>query len=316
MGVVLALAAVGGLVLLALSQREDDDSQPDSGGNDNLNRLPAGNLPAGTEPLLPAVARYLAVATDPGQIEAFAATLAPNYPTTAEMLRQRAAQIRAAAAAAIPPSVSAPAYGAPPMPFPAPLMPPMPPGIVPPAPAPAPSPATAPVPQMPTIPGVPPGIDPSILARIHEILMSGAGGVVPQPGQPTPSQPQTPTLDPSTWGIQIPPAQPPSPSPVPAPATPAPGTFNEAQARELAPRTAYNLRNRGSRRYDHDLLRRFQRAAGLEADGLYGGSTRGALIYFGVRNPPSPFVRTAGHGRETVTYQPPRAPTSAASAAA
>lgn len=149
--------------------------------------------------------------------------------------------------------------------------------------------------------------------------MSGAGGVVPQPGQPQPTQPtqpQTPTLDPSTWGIQIPPAQPPAPSPSPAPIPmPSPSTFNEAQARELAPRVAYNLRNRGSRRYDHDLLRRFQRAAGLDADGLYGGSTRGALIYFGVRNPPSPFVRTAGHGRETVTYQPPRAPASASAAA-
>ena len=286
MGVVLALAAVGGLVLLALSQREDDESQPDGSGNDNLNRLPAGNLPAGTEPLLPAVARYLAIATDPGQIEAFAATLAPYYPTTAEMLRQRAAQIRAAAAAA---------------------------AIPPPAPAPSPAPAPAPAPTT-TVPGIPPGIDPSILARIHEILMSGAGGVVPQPGQPQPTQPQTPTLDPSTWGIQIPPAQPPAPSPSPpAPVPmPSPATFNEAQARALAPRVAYNLRNRGSRRYDHDLLRRFQRAAGLDADGLYGGSTRGALIYFGVRNPPSPFVRTAGHGRETVTYQPPRAPASAA----
>lgn len=311
MGVVLALAAVGGLVLLALTQREDDEAQADGSGNDNLNRLPAGNLPAGAEPLLPAVARYLAIATDPGQIEAFAATLAPNYPTTAEMLRQRAAQIRAAAAAAIPPPIPAPAYGAPPVPFPAPLMPPMPPIVAPPAPAPSPAPAPAPT---TTVPGVPPGIDPAILTRIHEILMSGAGAVAPPPGQPA-TQPQTPTLDPSTWGIQIPPAQPTAPSPTsPAPVPmPSPSTFNEAQARELAPRVAYNLRNRGSRRYDHDLLRRFQRAAGLEADGLYGGSTRGALIYFGVRNPPSPFVRTAGHGRETVTYQPPRtAPASAA----
>jgi peptidoglycan hydrolase-like protein with peptidoglycan-binding domain len=52
-------------------------------------------------------------------------------------------------------------------------------------------------------------------------------------------------------------------------------------------------------------MRQFQRAAGINADGLYGGSTRGALIYFGVRNPPAAYVRSTSRGRETVAYQPP-----------
>lgn len=323
MGVMLALAAVGGLVLLALSTREDDDEEQSGdgvipggangagGSNANLRLLP------GMEPLLPAVAQYLATATDPTQIESFAATLAPSFPTTAEMLRQRAAQIRAAAAAATAAIPSAPAYGAPPM---QPLMPPMPPIPIPSIPSipippmpPIPIPTIpnvapsapsqpSPTPTTPSIPGVPPAIDPAILARIQDIL--GAGAPPSGAAQPAPT---TPTLDPSTWGLQVPapsPAPGQSPSPLrPGDVPPIP-TFDEAEARRLASRVGTNLRQRG-RRYDHALMRQFQRAAGLTADGLYGGSTRGALLYFGVRNPPAAYVRSASHGRETVTYQPP-----------
>lgn len=52
--------------------------------------------------------------------------------------------------------------------------------------------------------------------------------------------------------------------------------------------------------YDHDLVRSFQMAAGLDVDGLYGPESRGALIFFGVARPPP-----ALYGSGTVAYTPP-----------
>ena len=55
--------------------------------------------------------------------------------------------------------------------------------------------------------------------------------------------------------------------------------------------------------YDRNLVKAFQEAAGFEADaitGAYGPATRGALIFYGVRNPPP-----ALFGRGTTAYVPP-----------
>ncbi|UJR87307.1 MULTISPECIES: peptidoglycan-binding domain-containing protein [Sandaracinus] len=73
-----------------------------------------------------------------------------------------------------------------------------------------------------------------------------------------------------------------------------------ALARRLAPQMGAEIARQGFV-YSRQKLQRFQRAAGLQADGLYGGTTRGALVYFGVRNAPAPLFAP----RETVSYQPP-----------
>lgn len=80
------------------------------------------------------------------------------------------------------------------------------------------------------------------------------------------------------------------------------------QARRLAPRVAEDVR---SRRYSYsrDRVREFQRAAGLAADGEYGGATRGALVYFGVSDAPSALFRPTA----TVRYTPPDGATETAS---
>lgn len=71
-----------------------------------------------------------------------------------------------------------------------------------------------------------------------------------------------------------------------------------AQARRLAPRVRHDLATRGRQRYDRALLTQFQSAAGIPADGLYGGVTRGALIYYGETSAPRPYVAPL----ETVPY--------------
>lgn len=80
------------------------------------------------------------------------------------------------------------------------------------------------------------------------------------------------------------------------------------QARRLAPRVAEDVRGRRYS-YSRNRMREFQRAAGLAADGEYGGATRGALVYFGVSDaPPALFRPTA-----TVRYTPPASATETAS---
>lgn len=79
----------------------------------------------------------------------------------------------------------------------------------------------------------------------------------------------------------------PAGSPVSAPVAPVPtdGGLDLATARRLAPTLAQRIR-RQQYSTDRRLVSQFQRAAGLPQDGLYGGKTRGALIYFGVKDPP------------------------------
>jgi hypothetical protein len=70
----------------------------------------------------------------------------------------------------------------------------------------------------------------------------------------------------------------PGPASPPAPAD-ALGGYDEALARQLAPSVEASIKAH-KRNYDHALLMRFQIAAGLKGDGMYGGGTAGALHYF------------------------------------
>lgn len=94
------------------------------------------------------------------------------------------------------------------------------------------------------------------------------------------------------------PAPPPAPPPPPDPSEGPPAGFNVATARRLAKQVANNITNK---KYDYSrqLLRDFQRAAGLTADGIYGGTTHGALIALGVPRPPSALFKPT----ESVPYR-------------
>ena len=76
------------------------------------------------------------------------------------------------------------------------------------------------------------------------------------------------------------------------------GGYDPAEARRLAPLVARSLRSGGGYR---TALTSFQRAAGVEADGLYGPESRAALRYYGVSDPPPARV----HRRGTERYAPP-----------
>lgn len=119
-------------------------------------------------------------------------------------------------------------------------------------------------------------------------------------------KPSMPT--PYPWGAYIaqsPAAAPASAAPIPvvlAPAAPPPvlvappdmaqvgpvppAGFNPTQARSLAKGIASNIDTKGSS-YDRTRLKTFQTAAGIDADGIYGGGSRRALIFYGVPRPPA-----------------------------
>lgn len=93
-------------------------------------------------------------------------------------------------------------------------------------------------------------------------------------------------------------ASPPAVASAPAPVAP-PG-YDPALARQLAPQVASSVRGK-KYGYDRALTSRFQTAAGLTSDGLYGGGTRGALIYFGATQVPNPLFKPTA----TTQYVPP-----------
>lgn len=74
-----------------------------------------------------------------------------------------------------------------------------------------------------------------------------------------------------------------------------------ATARRMAPSLAQHLTRAGRANYDRRLVRTFQTRAGLIADGIYGGATRGALLYFQANNAPQPFFKPAN----TIPYNGP-----------
>lgn len=122
---------------------------------------------------------------------------------------------------------------------------------------------------------------------------------------PTPPRPAAHPLTTATHAATHPavPVREPPPAP---PGTPAPTGYNATQARALAAQVVANMRKLpAAKRYDYDrnLVAAFQRAAGLKADGIYGGGTRGALIFFGQANAPKPLFAPTS----TTPYHAPAA---------
>lgn len=82
-----------------------------------------------------------------------------------------------------------------------------------------------------------------------------------------------------------------------------PEGYDPDSARRGAKAIASHLKRSGRANYDRRLLRSWQTKAAVKADGIYGGETRGALLFYGVpsSDAPSPFfVPTT-----TVPYVPP-----------
>lgn len=80
-----------------------------------------------------------------------------------------------------------------------------------------------------------------------------------------------------------------------------PAGYDPAKARARARAIAAHLAKKGPASYSRVELRTWQTHAGLRADGLYGGSSRGALVYYGVSDPPRPFSAPVA----TLPYVPP-----------
>lgn len=80
-----------------------------------------------------------------------------------------------------------------------------------------------------------------------------------------------------------------------------PAGYDASKARSQAQGIAAHLAAKGPKAYDRNRLAVWQTFAGIRADGTYGGSTRGALVFYGVQNPPRPFVAPYA----TLPYHPP-----------
>ena len=123
------------------------------------------------------------------------------------------------------------------------------------------------------------------------------GTPVLNPPTPQPAPAPTPQPAPATTP-QPAPATTPQPAPV---TTPTPQDFNPSEASRLASAIASNIR---TKRYSYNRrgLAVFQRAAGLTPDGLYGGKSAGALVFYGVSPPPRPLFKS--HGSFAVVSYP------------
>jgi hypothetical protein len=80
-----------------------------------------------------------------------------------------------------------------------------------------------------------------------------------------------------------------------------PAGYDPAKAKAGASAIASHLAKKGPSGYSHPQLAIWQKQAALAPDGIYGGSTRGALIAFGVKDPPRPFFKPVA----TIPYVPP-----------
>lgn len=69
-----------------------------------------------------------------------------------------------------------------------------------------------------------------------------------------------------------------------------PAGYQPASARAQAQEVAAHLTTKGPRAYERGKLMAWQKLAGIRADGSYGGSTRGALVFYGALKAPRPFV--------------------------
>lgn len=143
-----------------------------------------------------------------------------------------------------------------------------------------------------------------------------AQGVVVPPTPPTPPAPLPPhpAPVPTPPPAPVPAPVPPAPAPVPAPAVLVPQGFDPRLAPSLAHDFNRHLlaivaKNGAQAKwfYDRNFAKKFQTAAGIKSDGLYGGETRGALVFYGQANAPAPFFPPLA----TVAYKPPVIPVTA-----
>lgn len=106
--------------------------------------------------------------------------------------------------------------------------------------------------------------------------------------------------------------------PAPAPSSAVPAGFDPKLAEQLAPAIARDVK-KNKFNYSRPQLKRFQTAAGIVADGLYGGGSAGALrFYLGGAAPPKPLfkptIEKAYVPPATVIQPQPSAPAPAAPA--
>jgi hypothetical protein len=80
-----------------------------------------------------------------------------------------------------------------------------------------------------------------------------------------------------------------------------PAGYDPVKARSRARALAAYLAKKGPAGYSHDELKSWQVQAAITPDGKYGGSARGALIFYGVKDPPRPFFAPVA----TLPYIPP-----------
>jgi translation initiation factor IF-2 len=137
------------------------------------------------------------------------------------------------------------------------------------------------------------------------------GATAPKPGNKPPAKKVAKPLPP---GARKPPPLPVVPKVPPVPvasvkASPVlepnrgstPAGYSPATARARARGIAAHLAKKGPASYSRAELATWQKQAALKPDGLYGGSSRGALIFYGVADPPRPFSAPVA----TLQYVPP-----------
>jgi hypothetical protein len=104
---------------------------------------------------------------------------------------------------------------------------------------------------------------------------------VPAPAAaPTPSAPVTPSPVTAAPAAALPAPQSADVGPVPPPG------FDPKLAQSMAKNVAKNIDTNKSS-YSRPLVRNFQTAAGIASDGIYGGGTRRALLFYGIDRPPA-----------------------------
>ena len=90
---------------------------------------------------------------------------------------------------------------------------------------------------------------------------------------------------------------------VSAPRTGKPSPINLELARREAPAVAAHIEKK-KRNYSRQMLKDFQRHAGLNPDGVYGPVSESALRYFGIVNPPTYLYEPAKQDAVRVYYAP------------
>lgn len=85
------------------------------------------------------------------------------------------------------------------------------------------------------------------------------------------------------------------------PAAAAPAGTDLAVAKKTAPDVAAHLKSKNRNTYSRDVVKLWQKRAGIASDGIYGRGTEAALKYFGAKPPKAFFAQG------NASYTPPRA---------